>query len=203
MDNLLKKIEELEAERIKILEFIRPHQAKLSAIGKELSELREIRDTNLAKEIKASGRLNWDLILKGETGSMSLFREQERQVNSLGLGVQGYFPETGQTAFKIALTKGDPDHTRKVFDSLCVLLPKIKPIQSNSRHSTKAGKLFHIFEHNLSQYEVYNLRVDGDTPDSTCALVKLYSPEIKFPDLMTALKYIEENHWYEDKSEEP
>ena len=116
----------------------------------------------------------------------SLWKEQRRQWQVLGLDTSGYNGDIYQNIPQIKLTKEDNTKTDAQYHVLCKLLPFMKSHDGVKRVS--------IFEHTLSAGDVYSLHVY----DNRVCLHTHYRGEIKtFESLLEAMTYVQKNYWYE------
>lgn len=108
------------------------------------------------------------------------------------LRADSYFPSTMQRCVKIALYKDNDEITKKTYEGIMKLLPYVKPI--------KGFKEFDIFEHTLSAYHSYWLLYDVEKEVWSVNISRSYSHKDIYlnDDLMDVLKYIQQNHYYED-----
>src|ERR1035437_6426331 len=150
------KIAILEAERQELFVKKAPIDKRLGETYNELQSLYNARDTlELAKSDK---KLDINLILTANHTSTVKFQEADRQIRELGLTRHGYWAAINQCAISIMLTQ---ENLNKTFSSVMLLLPHIKPFPENNGLLT-AKKVFHIFEHTLSQHGTYNFAIAGD-----------------------------------------
>ena len=111
----------------------------------------------------------------------------------------GYFPETGQSCIRIALTRGNTKYTEKVYRSLKLVVPHLKKFKTNNLGDKVS---LDIFEHTCKEYASYTLYLDEASVDSTCCIVINGRREgERFKDLREALTYIQEEHWYRKSGE--
>jgi hypothetical protein len=105
------------------------------------------------------------------------------------LEIGGYWPETLQSALKIALLYNDDELTKKIYKGILELLPFIKP------HNDGCKK-FDIMEETLSYHGSYNLITSDDKEwHITRGGRVIYSSK----DLMETLKHIQKYIFYDYK----
>lgn len=196
MDNKLQElnteISNLEKEIADIVVELSPLQTKLFKKRELLSDLVEERDRNLYKN-RNPEEIDIELVLDGNPRSTAKHREQSRQLQRLGLVGGGYYPETGQTAITVRLTKNKDEFTEKAYKGLCILLPHLKPYQKDSKSIR-----INIFEHTLSKHTSYSLHILGNFPDAKCE-IRTFNRFVQqsFNNLKDALDYIQKNLYYQ------
>lgn len=193
------KIKQLETERAELFRQKEPIDNRLIEIYDELQPLYEKRGK---KEVKAlKGKLDFELMLMPETGSMAKHREAERQVQSLGLWRSGYYAATMQSCIEVMLS---PTNLQQTYDSVMLMLPYIKPFPDVTPDGNevpeyfKNKKILGIFEHNLSKYAVYQFAISEDgTSEIIATRYGHTSVHFTAPTIMDGLKYIQKNLPYE------
>ena len=193
LDKINKDLFNLEKTEKELLSELSKLQDSLLSIRlKKIKPLKEKRDKILLKN-KDPNEIDISLVLNGNPSSTVLYNERKRQLDKLGLWSSGYFPSTGQTALKLILIRNDYERTKKAYQSLCLLLPHLKP-----REEGKKDIIIGIMEHTLSEYTSYSLHIYGKKPTSRCEIQTHYRSVIKkFENLMDSLKYIQMELYYE------
>jgi hypothetical protein len=192
IEEMSAKIDVLEAQRAELFAQIKPLQDKVVTLSEQIELLREQRDAaQLAARLNPN-ELDIELMLTGDPKSMVLYRERERQLQSVGFThSSGYWVETGQTAIHICLTKGDAAKTKRQHDAIQFLLPHIKKHEDGF-------KKFGVFEHTLSAGGSVDLHIYDDK----IVVAAGRWTKTEFPTLMEALEYCEKYHWYDGGEEE-
>ena len=208
LDEVNKKLEELEKERRALFVQRRPIDIALERNYKELESLRE-QCGKLLVESMPKDVVDPLFILTAEHHSQTLFREAERQIHSLGLYGSGHFPDTNQRCMKLMMYRNDPYSLKQTFDSITFLLPfivhwpDVDPEGKPTEEVYRGKKVFEIFEHSLSSNGSYLFLVCDD--GTTEIVHRRYSRrEImhKAKDLMDGLKYVQKHLYYSDKEDE-
>jgi len=109
-----------------------------------------------------------------------------------------YSPVTGQSAVRLTCYRKKKLEAH-VYE-LKMWLPYIKPIPESHRRETdkRLRKHVSIFEATLSEYGVYGLNIFDDNDIVLYKVAYSTYYELKrFTDLTSAVKYIQENHYYE------
>jgi len=185
LEALEQRADKLQQQRTSLLEELRPIQQKLTGVCTRLTKTLEKIDAEKVRRSKVA--IDFNLILDGNPRSMPLHKERERQLGVLLLGSSGYYPETGQTAVRVALRYNDTERTRKQLASLELLLPNIK------RHKDKA-KHIELFDHNLHADGGWSLAVFSP---KKVVLMNGRHDRQTFKSLADALAYCQQNHWYD------
>lgn len=209
LEELQKNLQTLELHRAMLFEKRRPIDEELSSnyekLTKAREQLAEARVAEMKEENFAPSPGNWfsekelELILMGETNSMTLYRHSERLLQNrfnLAFSRYGYCPETEQASFRIALKKGDSARTRLVQDAIVYMLPHLK-WRTKDRYDRELSHhqiRFHIFEHNLCEGgRSFDLVY---TTENKWYIEERWSKK-EYLVLAEALEYIQENLWYE------
>lgn len=198
LEKLDKEVEGLETKRQDLFAKVEPLNAALVSNYKKLERLKNKRDKLKLASLKKKGKdfVDLDIMLCGDPESTIMYKERERQLKKLSLNSSGYIQETGQVCIQISLNKSDDKLRKKVFSSICFLLPHLIPVKRDSR--SKKEIVLDIFEHTLSQYGSYYLHLSEADPLAKCKIVRSYGVEEDFKNLDEALKYIQKHHWYEE-----
>lgn len=180
----MDKIAKIDAQILKAETSYDIHSKKRDAAWEKLRDLQNKRGDLLLEQYK--GEDFFPEILLTPNLPQSMWKEQRRQWEVLGLKSSGYDPNTYQCIPEIALTKEDDAKTEAQYQAMCKLLPFMK--------SHDGVKQVSIFEHTLSAGDVYSLHVY----DNRVCLHTHYRGDIKtFELLRDAMTYVQKNYWYE------
>jgi hypothetical protein len=194
LPEIIDKLQRLGQELKEAHDAMKPLQAKCSKLSGQISRLAEKRDLLKLATRPNPDEIDFDIILPkdGYGQTVANHKERERQLELLHLRASGVWTDTGQGAIQISLLKARSEKTKAVFDGLCVVLPHIVP---NDQGMRRIG----IFEHTLSQHGSWFLGVLGDNGSSETLLLCNNRENQRFTNLMAALEYCQEYHWYEEK----
>jgi hypothetical protein len=193
LPEILSKLEQLSHELDETRDAMAPLQDKCLKLCERISKLSEQRDL-LKLEIRPKpDEIDFDIVLPKDAWAETSVNRKERvrQLGLLHLDAAGVWMQTGQGAVRIALVRSKPAKTKAVFDSLSLLLPHIMP-------DSEGLRWIDIFEHTLSEYCSWTLGVVGDNENSKTLLLRNGREYAAFPNLMAALEYCQENHYYEE-----
>lgn len=199
MNELEKKRKTLEAERDAIFDEIAPKQERLTAIADELGAIRKELSHAWLKEMGDTP--DWPAVIKeladGPRDSVKLrYYVQEHLAKAFGMSASGYWSATKEAVIQLVLTKDDPESLRKNIAGVRYFSSILTPHPDGYIH-------FGVFEHNLSAGGSFTFMVkalrNGDKPNFI--LEKGSWAREQFDDLETAVRYIQDNHWYDKKED--
>jgi len=190
--SLNAKIEELslqikanEAKRVKLDRQKKP-------IEKEMVRLYHVNQKlqNEIDKIKtASEKLDWAFILECHINDSTVHHDYRNKIlSSLGISSCGYCMATQQAAIQIAMTKGDPENYKRILLGLQTVLPHLKSDKEDEIH-------IHILERNLSAGGSWSIAINRE--ESTFDILHSDRSRAVFGTLEQALKYVQENVWYQ------
>lgn len=183
------EINELINSRNKLFELKKPIEIQISNLSDSI---------NQKKELIINEKINSDLALKDlyelvmfEDGSSSMTLHRAAQkliVKDLGLWLSGYSPISEQKQVRLKFIKESSNSLKQHFESLSLIIPFIKP---NDEHGNKN---ISIFENSLSDNGSFNLQI---TPDNLFNITVNRKRILQsFNNLLDALTYIQEHHYY-------
>ena len=198
-----ERLDRLELRREELLSQLRPLEAKISANYGRIKKLKEEID----EESIEKGNYDWEWLLQedGFSSSPARYKMCEEKLNEFGFRASGYYMDTMQRSVAICLNKNEP--VTKAINGLLTILPYIKyhaVEKSVMKAIGRTGSLLRtkrvgIFEHTLSENGVYYLVfVEGN--ECVYLMIDKYhitSMVKRFTDLMSALEYVSEHHYYE------
>ncbi|AOG16277.1 hypothetical protein E_149 [Cronobacter phage vB_CsaM_leE] len=180
-------------ERIdEIRAVMKPYQEKLNGLLKGRQEIKEEIDKATASRVRAmTPKQRMEFYINSPNSGHEIFRDATKFFQDMGLGIDGYNPETNQHILRIAMNE-DRSNLETVLKSLQRVKPYVKPI---------GGKLlFDIFEHTCSQFSTYWLAFDIAEERWMCftgwSLKRNQKPEFESDSLRSVLAYICETHYY-------
>lgn len=181
----------------------------LTVIRDNLFKEKEAIDRKILKNFKAISSLKEDLFLENMNDSsisihdkLSLLLQEDHYISKvshdyclkffknelIGLSTGGYFPFSQQKSIQITLIKGIHCNLEDTYKSLNDILHVIKPFND------KGDKLFSLFEHTLSEFCSYNIKLSHD---NLWSLVDGRERTLKsFDSLLDTLKYCQTHHYY-------
>jgi hypothetical protein len=183
---LEQKIKATESEIKSLDAQIAPYEALRLKAWASLRQLKAELDVVILQEEPD----NIDFLIKdARQDSLPKIKAVHKLAQKLHLHPVGYWHGTNEQSFSVQLNKNE--NVSKVKTSIEYLTPYYTP-----RHD---GKVWYgIFEHTLSQYYTYYLKVE---PDLSTAYVTTHResnpPEYK-GSLEEVLNYIAKYHWYKD-----
>jgi len=169
---------------------------KLTQNYKIIEKLRDQLTEIELKELKTEQeKIEYFLIAGDDLGEAGPVRYKAREEfwHNFGLHRAGSFRETNQVALSVKLTYGSEKSLAQQLKALDKVLPYIKP-------QNDGMKKLPIFEHTLSEFGSYWLRVSEDRKQYI--IESRYRDEKEFKSLADALKYIQKYHWYDGKDKE-
>lgn len=187
-DMTLEELQEKKEKYEKSLDELRDQVAVL--FPKIERKVKHIETINELIDEKTIHTKSIDELLEYEPETKTKRKKRTEFLRQWGFRGESFFPKTGQTCIQIALYRDDDERTQKAYDGITTLLPYIKPLEDGR-------KCFDIFEHTLSLNYSYYLKV---TPDGEWQVVthrETMKPFFTSKDLMEALKFIQENLYYE------
>lgn len=180
-------------ERIaEIREVMKPYQEKLNGLLKGRQEIKEEIDKATASRVRAmTPKQRMEFYINSPNTGREIFSDATKFFQDMGLGIDGYNPETNQHILRIAMNE-DRSNLESVLKSLQRIKPYVKPID---------GKLmFDIFEHTCSLHDTYWLAFDVAEERWMCitgrSLKRNQKPEFESDSLRSVLVYICETHYY-------
>lgn len=115
---------------------------------------------------------------------------RRKVLSQWNLDTDGYFLETGQSTIQITLYRRDDETLHATYYGIKKLLHIIKPLQDGKKH-------FKIFERTLSANGIYDLTIEKNEFQVIRTRYGRETVVYKSDNLMAALKYIQQNHFYE------
>lgn len=185
----LETIDEMIAE---IRAVMKPYQEKLNTLAEMRNKVKEEIDHKTASRVRAMTPKNrMEFYINSPNSGREIFSDATKFFQDMGLGIDGYNPETNQHILRIAMNQ-DRSNLESVLKSLQRIKPYVKPI---------GGKLlFDIFEHTCSQFNTYWLAFDVAEERWMCftgwSLKRNQKPEFESDSLRSVLAYICETHYY-------
>ncbi|KGM36184.1 hypothetical protein P409_00620 [Inquilinus limosus MP06] len=146
-----------------------------------------IRNAEAEETIRAGASLAWLLDVTNETTAS--YKELQRVLAEHHCMSSGYDTRTNQTVVKVRPPRRDPAALEKC---LQFLIEQVVPILASD------PKEIGIFENTLSESGVYSLVVHDQSVDLVLTRWRRPTTLETFPDLRTALTYIQEHHYYGD-----
>lgn len=198
MKSIEDQIKEKEARRQEIFKIKEPLDKELSELYIQIQKLKEKQTEEKLREGMTLGeKIEWLLFEDGYNSDRKRYEECQKFFLELGLRVSGRYPYSEQKALEIMLYKGVQDNLDKTFESVNIVLPFIKPIND------KGERRFKLFEHTLSEWGIYDLKVDKEgvwtLNKTTYGRERV---EKTFENLYDALKYCQQHHYYESSDED-
>lgn len=189
-----------DAKRQRLFKQKEPIDAELNKLYNKNRSLREKIVEIKAKEKKTDW--NWLLHCTQTEDTVAKSRLREEKLRKLNLSSSCYHPEIEQVIVRVSLVKGDPKSLELTLKGLKRIIPYIKPLRDGYKH-------IGIFEHDLAEHGVYELKVDEDkSTNDACEIVvtrhgRLSSVMCSYS-LKKVLEYIQQHLYYEtlDKDEE-
>lgn len=197
MKDYQKQIDKKQARRTELFAQREPIDKELTLLANQITALKEKQtEQNLKREMSFEERFEYLMFEDGCSSDMKRYNEADKFIQELGFYMSGYNPETQQKAVKLMLYKGKNSNLEQTYNSLVKILPLIKPVNA------EGDKQFSLFEHSLSENGSYVFVVGKNK----CTLkVWRYHREYlvkEWEDLMEALAYIQEFHYYESSFDE-
>lgn len=193
MEQINAHVEELKAERQTIWDTIKPLQQRSSDIFNQLEKLANAK-TKL--EMKAPGLNRIAYLMEAydisNPESSEKYKARDELLREFGFHSFGVWPDTNQSIVSIALTYRDENNFKKVITGINTLLPYIIPAEERKR--------FQISRMQCDEYTTYELHVYEDRTEVVECGYRRYT-EFKGT-LENALKYIQENHYYDGPERE-
>lgn len=198
MKSLEEKIKEKETRRQEIFKMKEPLDKELDKLYNQIQKLKEKQTVaKLEQGMTLGEKIEWLLFEDGHSSDSKRYEECQKFFRELGLWTGGYYPFSEQKSLEIMLYKGVQDNLDKTFDAINVVLPFIKPMNN------KGDRRFKLFEHTLSEWGIYDLKVDKEgvwtLNKTTYGREKV---EKTFESLYAALKYCQKYHYYESSEDE-
>jgi hypothetical protein len=175
-----------------------PLDAELKRLYDEIQELKEKQtEIKLKEDMTLGEKIQWLLFENGYDSDMKRYYEADKFFKDMGLWVSGYYPHSQQKALEIMLYKGAQDNLDKILEGIKTVLPFIKPMNA------KGERRFELFEHTLSEWGIYDLRINKyDVWILNKTTYGREEVEKVFDNLYEALKYCQEHHYYESSEDE-
>ena len=194
MKSIEEQIKQKEARRQEIFKIKEPLDEELVKLYNQIQKLKEKQtEAKLEEDMTLAEKVEWLLFEDGHSSDMKRYNECLNFFQEMGLLVGGYYPFSEQKAIEIMLYKGVQDNLDKTFEAISLVLPFIKPIND------KGERRFKLFEHTLSEWGIYDLRLDKV---GTWTLNKTTygrkNVEETFENLYDALKYCQKHHYYSE-----
>lgn len=194
MTTNIQKIEQKMAtlinSRQKLFDLKKPIDEKIKNTTEEIQKVRTLISTEKLKSVM-SFEEKFEFLFFEDGRSIDNVRNSAARnliENELGLFMSGWCPFSQQKVIQIKLHKGTDSNLNKVFESFSKILPLIKPMDE------EGNKNIGIFEHTLSYSESIYLQI---TPTNEFHLMGNRNRVKKsFPDLLTALTFIQQYHYY-------
>ena len=198
MKSIEEQIKQKEARRQEIFKIKEPLDEELVKLYNQIQKLKEKQtEAKLEEDMTLAEKVEWLLFEDGRSSDMKRYNECWNFFQEMGLQVRGYYPFSEQRAIEIMLYKGVQDNLDKTFEAISLVLPFIKPIND------KGERRFKLFEHTLSEWGIYDLRVDKEgvwiLNKTTYGREKV---EKTFENLYDALKYCQKHHYYESSEDD-
>lgn len=135
---------------------------RIVKLGQELKEARERLYELQYQEMLANNTVDWAMLMNagpsGDDHYTQVKNEMKKLVPSGGLTFDGYFPETGQHALQVKLTRGNKHQITEAATALKILIPLYTPL--DNYHGVL---IFKIFEASLSEYTSYKFCFDPES----------------------------------------
>lgn len=191
-EELEAEITKLEAERQDLFKQKEPIDALLVKKYKEIERLQEIKaKIKLAEPMTDDEKLAY--FLEADDTSNAKYNAAQEYFRALDVMSSGYRRDTMQRAITITLTKGSEESFIKTKAAVEYILPALKADEDGNRR-------FDILEHTCSAGGTsYDLVIHAD---GTATVSSGRWNTNKPTTLDKALRYIQENVWYESVSEE-
>lgn len=204
MKNKTPEIIAVEEEMAAIKAQLAPLQEAWKEQYEKLESLRKEQEQLLfggLTEDTPLDQIDWEELLHEDGSGLSIKRKAVEKVlrrfgdYGKGLGVSGYFPETEQTALRIAMHRGDKENLEQTYKGLTYLLPYIEPLSDGYAH-------IGIFETTLSERGSYSILIGKEEIIIQERSWGSDRDMNTFSDLFEALKYVQERLWYVDPKQE-
>ncbi|WP_426770658.1 hypothetical protein [Enterobacter cloacae complex sp. 363J6] len=192
MEDLEMQLETIDEMIAEIRAVMKPYQEKLNTLAEMRNKVKEEIDHKTASRVRAMTPKNrMEFYINSPNSGREIFSDATKFFQDMGLGIDGYNPETNQHILRIAMNQ-DRSNLESVLKSLQRIKPYVKPI---------GGKLlFDIFEHTCSQFNTYWLAFDVAEERWMCftgwSLKRNQKPEFESDSLRSVLAYICETHYY-------
>lgn len=183
IEKILAKVDILQKDQLMVLGVLKRYY--------------EERDKLLARIRKN----DWGWILEEDQFDTDVKKKlRDKKLSKLGISSNGFYPEIKQTALRVSLIRGDKTSYLKTVKALKTILPYLRPLPEDG------VKHVQIFEGNLASRGVYEMLIRGNAGSIIIQRTVYSQLEIikKFKSLESAVKYIQENlyyEYYEDKGE--
>lgn len=192
LEHLTAKLANIDSERAVLQSQYLQLQNKLHAIHEQRAPLiAEI--SNLRKiELLSDKEPRWELLLDGtDDTTHAAYSEIVNSYQFLWAG--GQFVENNQRVISLKFDRNDQTQVAKAVKVLTQIIPACKPLDVDGKKTI----IFEIFEHTLGEFGAYALHLDV-AHNLKPSLVRRYSRPVQFETLESALKYIQQTHYYSD-----
>lgn len=198
MKDYQKEIDKKEARRTELFKLREPIDLEIEKLYYEIKALKEKQtEQSLEQDMGFVEKFYFLMFEDGCSSDMKRYDAAKELINDeLGLWMSGYYPETEQKAVEIMLYKGEGDNLEKTYDSLCKILPLVKPIKEGKE------KRFKLFEHTLSEGGIYALKNVDEKWKLTITSCGRERDIKEWDNLKEALMYCQEHHYYESSFDE-
>jgi phage-related protein len=191
LQEIQSQIDALSAANKELFEVKKPIDLKISENYSKIKNLKEdYSKTFLSNpELSFNDKFEFLMFENGSSGDPTI----SAAINLLfknelpALKVAGYFSFSSQKSISVALIKGINCNLQNVYQDLNKIIDLIKPSNASG------DKIFDLFEHTLSKYSSYCLKLSSS---NVWSLVEGRS-HTNFDSLMDLLIYCQENHYYE------
>ena len=212
MTNLaLKSLDELKAAESTLAEeldlarkLLDKHSRKVSMLVARRNKLSD--ELNKRALAEMGDTPDWPLLLSLDPSSghratsaklESLLFEMTAVDGQTGLSTSGYLAESQQHALQVSLVQTDSTLTAKVVAALELILPSVAPVSERAQGGDVKYKHISVFEHTLSLYTSYHLRIDEELGVYELRSGSLNrKPCHKADSLLALLTYVQKNHPY-------
>jgi hypothetical protein len=188
LEQLLARQAELQAIREDLFAKQKPINHALVENHGELEKIAKQIDKLKFKNM--GDAVDWKLLLEPGEGSQVRYDRRQQEISKIGLHCMGMWTTTNQASIAVKLTHGDKASFDRTLAAIKTIAPYIIPHDD--------GLLwFQIFEHTLSAGGSFYLKC---TPDLKCAHIgSTYRSILRTRTLSDALRYIQENLWYDGR----
>lgn len=164
---------------------------KISKLSKQIEKLREQKEKEqMKKPMLPVEEMEYFLFEDGYV-SGERYKAREKYWRDKGLWRSGYFPEIQQVSLKMMLYKGEGDNFEQTVTTLEEVIPLLKT------HSDGVKRLG-IFEHTCSEDGSWSVEITESSFNLILHYYHRKGTEKSFDNLRDVVKYIQQNHYYED-----
>lgn len=187
---LIDRIAGLDARREELFALKKPIDEELVSTYERREKAQDALSKILAKEMKATGTVDWAaFIKKGHHSGQEFYRLMGAEAHKHSVYSSGVWPETNESAFQLMLYKKHPERTALAKQFIELTAPLYTPIEGVVHYG--------IFDKSLNASGPYYLFVQPDLSGAEVVHYWTSRPDTKFKGTLDgALAYIQENLYY-------